>query len=330
MKAMTPIYSGMSNQQISLTLRSPGERLDRAIAKELPNISRTYIQRLIEQGLVEINAQPVKAGQRLSGVEQVIITIPAVTESGLVAEDIALDIVYEDADILLIDKPAGMVVHPAPGHDQGTLVNAILAYAPKLVSVGGEKRPGIVHRLDRDTSGLILVAKHDKSLHYLQNQFRKREVAKTYLALVEGHFPQNKALIDAPIGRDPLDRKRMAVIPPGSSATARPAQTEVKVLNYYLLSSNTSIQAGGSFTLMECHPLTGRTHQIRVHLAFTGHPIAGDSIYGLRKQRINLDRHFLHAACLTFRRPSDGKELTVSSPLPAELQTVLDQMKFAD
>ncbi len=330
MKVRMPICFGMSDQQISLTLRFPGERLDRALAKELTNFSRTYIQRLIEQGLVALDGQPVKAGQRLSGEEQVVITIPAVKESGFVAEDIPLDIVFEDADILLIDKPAGMVVHPAPGHDQGTLVNAVLAYAPKVITVGGEKRPGIVHRLDRDTSGLILVAKHDKSLHYLQNQFRKREVAKTYLALVEGRFPQNKALIDAPIGRDPLNRKRMAVIPPGSSATARQAQTEVQVLQFYSLNTDAGHQAEGDFSLMECHPLTGRTHQIRVHLAFTGHPIAGDSTYGLRKQRIDLDRHFLHAAALTFKRPIDGKEMTFSSQLPAELRTVLDQMKSVE
>lgn len=318
----------MSNRRISITLCYPGERLDRALAKELPDLSRTYIQRLIEEGLVEIDKQPVKAGQRLSGGEHVLVTIPAVEETTLVAEDIPLDILYEDADMLLINKPAGMVVHPSPGHAHGTLANAVLAHEPKLIGVGGERRPGVVHRLDKDTSGLIMVAKNDGAIHFLQNQFRNREISKVYIALVEGHFTQNKALIDAPIGRDPLDRKRMAVIPPGSSATARRAQTEVKVLDFYLPSANTSNQNAEHYTLMECRPLTGRTHQIRVHLAFTGHPIAGDTIYGLRRQRIALDRHFLHAASLTFKRPSDSKEITFSCPLPVDLQDVLDGLQL--
>jgi len=264
---------------------------------------------------VSLGGRAVKASQRLEGGEQVVVLLPELEETGLVAEPIPLDILYEDSDLLVVNKPAGMVVHPAAGHETGTLVNAVLAHCPELPGVGGERRPGVVHRLDKDTSGLILVAKNDQALWYLQRQFKKREVGKVYLALVDGRFPQKEALIDAPIGRDPRNRKKMAVIPPGSSASARPAQTDVAIVEFY-----------GDYTLLECRPLTGRTHQIRVHLAFAGYPIVGDLVYGRRKQRLPLNRQFLHAAELSFRRPSDERQLTLRASLPADLQAVLEDL----
>lgn len=303
----------MNSRRLVLTLDKPGERLDKALAENLPGLSRAQLQRLIREGHVSLGGRTVKASQRLEGGEQVVVLLPELKETDLVAEPIPLEILYEDSDLLVVNKPAGMVVHPAAGHETGTLVNAVLAHCPELPGVGGQRRPGVVHRLDKDTSGLILVAKNDQALRYLQRQFKKREVGKVYLALVDGRFPQKEALIDAPIGRDPHNRKKMAVIPPGSSASARSAQTEVVIVEFY-----------GEYTLLECRPLTGRTHQIRVHLAFAGYPIVGDLAYGRRKQRLPLNRQFLHAAELSFRRPSDERQLTLRASLPADLQAVLE------
>jgi 23S rRNA pseudouridine1911/1915/1917 synthase len=237
--------------------------------------------------------------------------IPAVVDAEVTAEEIPLDIRYEDKDLIVINKPAGMVVHPSLGHAGGTLVNALLAHCPDLDGVGGERRPGIVHRLDKDTSGLIIAAKHDQALWYLQNQFKQRTVAKVYLTLVNGSLQPPEALIDAPIGRDPRNRQKMAVVTSPNS-DARPAQTAFRALAYYT-----------DYTYVECRPRTGRKHQIRVHMAYIGFPIAGDHIYGRRKDRLGLPRHFLHAAELTFRRPSDGEELHLTTELPGDLTAVL-------
>lgn len=312
---MCPTQLGMNEEALVLTLAKPGERLDKALADRLPAYSRAQIQRLIQDGRVRIGGTPVKASYRLGGSERVVVEIPPVEETELVAEEIPLDILYEDEDMLVVDKPAGMVVHPAAGHPSGTLVNAILAHCPELLGIGGEKRPGIVHRLDKNTSGLILVAKNDQALRFLQNQFKKRTVEKVYLALCEGHFHGREALIDGPIGRDPKNRKRMAVIPPNSVAYGRSAQTNVRLLDYY-----------GSYSYLECRPLTGRTHQIRVHLAFAGYPLVGDQLYGRRSRPLLESRHFLHAAELTFKRPSDGRVMTFRAELPEELQELLEQL----
>ena len=307
----------MSGQQVELTLVAPGERLDRALAAAMPDLSRAQWQRLIKEGQVTLAGQPAKASLRLEGGERVVAMIPEVEETELLPEAIPLDVRYEDSDILLINKPAGMVVHPAAGHEQGTLVNAVLAYCPDLEGVGGEKRPGIVHRLDKDTSGLILVAKNDRALRHLQAQFKARTVGKVYVALVEGQIQPPSALIDAPIGRDPRQRKKMSVILSRTgSVHARPAQTRYRAVTVY-----------DDYSLLECELHTGRTHQIRVHLAYIGYPIVGDTIYGRRRQRIPLRRHFLHAAELTFRRPSDNEQLTFSTELPPELQVVLDHLE---
>lgn len=304
------------SKQLKLVLSAAGERLDKALAEAYPDVSRSQWQQHIANGLVTIEGQPVKGSLRLEGGEQVHATLPDTVESGLQAQDIPLEIIYEDDDILAVNKAAGMVVHPSPGHHEGTLVNAILGYCPDLEGVGGERRPGIVHRLDKDTSGIILVAKNDHALRHLQRQFKRRSVKKHYLALVEGHVQPPKALIDAPIGRDPHNRQRMTVIAPGSGLRARAAQTEYHVIQLY-----------GAYSLVACYPRTGRTHQIRVHLAFAGFPIVGDAIYGRRKQRLSLERHFLHANSLTFRRPAGDEELTLEAPLPGDLQAVLDSLQ---
>jgi 23S rRNA pseudouridine1911/1915/1917 synthase len=290
-------------------------RLDQALALSMPDFSRAQWQRLIKEGHVAVDGEQGKVSQKLSGSEVIAATVPAAKETDLVAEDILLDIRYEDSDILVVNKPAGMVVHPAAGHESGTLVNAVLYHCPELEGVGGEKRPGIVHRLDKDTSGLIVVAKNDQALRFMQAQFKERTIGKTYLALVDGLIQPSQALIDAPIGRDPRQRKRMAVIAPGGSATARTAQTGYSAEIYF-----------NDHTLVNCELHTGRTHQIRVHLAYIGFPIVGDTVYGRRKPSLRLKRQFLHAASLTFERPSDGELMTLTAELPPALQHILDQL----
>lgn len=302
----------MNGQSIELTLEAAGERIDKALAAVWPDFSRSQWQQLIVEGQVTLKGRPVKASLRLEGGERVIVTMPEMVEARLIAEPIPLDIRYEDDDCILINKPAGMVVHPSTGHEKGTLVNAVLDHCPDIRGVGSEVRPGIVHRLDKDTSGLILVAKNEAALRFLQSQFKARTVEKSYLALVEGRIQPPSALIDAPLARDPNKRKKMSVMPI-ESGEARAAQT------FY-----TTITTYDDHSLVECSPRTGRTHQIRVHLAYIGHPIVGDKIYGRRKQRLALNRHFLHAARLVFRRPSDGQHLEFRSELPLELQALLD------
>ncbi|MBP8002693.1 MAG: RluA family pseudouridine synthase [Chloroflexi bacterium] len=304
----------MPRSTIEITLNAIGERLDRALAIAMPDLSRTQIQKLIKEGDIQLNGQPVKSSLRLEHPEQVLVTLPEIVVTELKPEAIPLDIRYEDDDILLINKPAGMVVHPAVGHETGTLVHAVLAHCPDLPGIGGEIRPGIVHRLDKDTSGLMLVAKNDKALRFLQKQFKERTIEKTYMALVEGDIQPPTAFIDAPIGRDPRQRKKMAVIR-SQSFTSRSAQTSYQLVTSY-----------EAFSLIQCQPHTGRTHQIRVHLAFLGYPIVGDTVYGRRKQTLPLGRHFLHAAALSFLRPSDKQHLSFEAELPADLQAVLDNL----
>ncbi|GJM43150.1 MAG: putative RNA pseudouridine synthase [Ardenticatenaceae bacterium] len=302
----------MNNNSQTLQLDSPGQRLDKVLVEKLPELSRTQIQRLLKEEQILVNGRPAKANMRLDGGETVTITLPEPEETELIAEAIPLDIRYEDDDMLIINKPAGMVVHPATGHSSGTLVNAVLAHCPDLPGIGGEKRPGIVHRLDKDTSGLIAIAKNEQALRHLQAQFKDRTVGKQYLALVDGQAQPSTALIDAPIGRDPRQRKKMAVIPFGGSARSRTARTQYDTVTTY-----------DDHTLLRCELFTGRTHQIRVHLAYIGFPIVGDKVYGRRKQSIRLGRHFLHAAVLKVKRPSDNEELTIQAELPAELESIL-------
>ena len=306
----------MSERRTVLTLNQPGERLDRALANALPDLSRVQCQRLIIQGRVKLDGTAAKASLRLKGGEQATIDYPEVLPADIQAEHMPLDIRYEDDEILVVNKPAGTVVHPSPGHDGGTLVNGILAHCPQLEGVGGKRRPGIVHRLDKDTSGLIVVAKNDRALLHLQQQFKERRVEKRYLALVDGRFRPDEVLVDAPIGRDPHDRKRMAVIAPGSSAMSRPAQTLIRIKQRF-----------EDHTLLECRPRTGRTHQIRVHLAYAGYPVLGDRVYGRRKEQNILTRHFLHAAGLSIRHPQNKRQMEFEAELPTELEATMAALR---
>lgn len=307
----------MSSEQIELKPEAPGDRLDHALAGVHPDLSRMQWQRLIKDGAVTINGRSAtKASLRLTGDEVVTAVLPEVVEVGLEPENIPLDIRYEDDDILLINKPAGIVVHPSVGNETGTLVNAVLYYCPDLEGIDFTMRPGVVHRLDKYTSGLIIMAKNDRALRYMQAQFKDRTIKKRYVALVEGKIKPEAALIDAPLGRDPKQRKKMAVIPPNSSATSRESQTKYETAVSY-----------NNFTLVNCYPITGRTHQIRVHLAYVGYPIVCDHIYGRRRASFpDLKRHFLHAAQISFKRPFDDEELTFTAELPPELQAIIDQL----
>jgi 23S rRNA pseudouridine1911/1915/1917 synthase len=296
-----------------LTAEISGKRLDRFVSDRLPDLSRVTVQRLIEEGNILVGGRERKASYRVQVGETITVRVPPLEPATAQPEAIPLDIIYEDADLVVVNKPAGMVVHPAAGHVGGTLVNAVLAHAPG-VNVGGEERPGIVHRLDAETSGLIIVAKNDSALRFLQDQFKKRSVHKKYLALVEGQLTPPRGRIVAPIGRDPKHRQRMAVVTSGGRAR--------EAVTVYRTESNFD-----GYTLVEAEPQTGRTHQIRVHFAFMGFPIVGDSVYGKKKNRLGLTRQFLHAWRLAFTLPS-GRAAEFTAPLPEDLRAVLDQLGF--
>ena len=296
---------------IELRVARAGQRLDKHIAAEVPDLSRSLVQKLIKEGLVTVNGAMTKASYRVEIGDEISIRVPPPEEVELVAEPIPLDIVYENQDIIVVNKPAGMVVHPAYGHRSGTLVNAVLAHCPELAGLDGTQRPGIVHRLDKDTSGLIIVAKNEAAKQSLQRQFKGREVRKLYLALVEGQLEPERGIIEASIGRDPKRRKLMAVVPGG-----REARTEYRVLERFPM-----------HTLVEVEPKTGRTHQVRVHFAFIGHPVAGDRVYGFRKQRLGLERQFLHAQTLGFKLPSTGRYVEFTAELPGDLRGILEDLK---
>ncbi len=240
-----------------------------------------------------------------------VVVLPETLEPTIQPEPIPLQIVYEDEHLLAVDKPAGMVVHPAAGHSSGTLVNALLAYCPQVADVGGVDRAGIVHRLDKDTSGLLLVAKDPEAHAALQRQFKRRQVRKTYLALVEGRVAPKEGIVEAPVGRDRRARKRMAV-----TRTGRPAVTQYRVVEYF-----------HDHTLLQVRPHTGRTHQVRVHLAWIGYPVVGDRIYGPRRQPLLPHRHFLHAQELVFTHPATGEKVTLTAPLPPDLKAVLTRLR---
>jgi 23S rRNA pseudouridine1911/1915/1917 synthase len=289
-------------------------RLDLTLAAHIPDLSRTRLQRLIREGNVTVDGEVTqKPGFLLEGGEKIKVLIPAVKPSTLQAESIPLDVIFEDEDLLVIDKPAGMVVHPSAGHDHGTLVHAVLAHVPDIQGVGGELRPGVVHRLDRETSGLILLAKNDQAHQELLRQFKEREVEKKYLALVDGSPPTPEGRVEAHIGRDPKHRKRMAVVPESRGREA--------------ISIYRTLERFPSFSFLEIMPSTGRTHQIRVHLAYLGCPIAGDRVYGRRKSKLPLKRQFLHASDLKVKLPSTKTFMQFSAPLPADLEETLSFLR---
>ena len=304
---------------LTLVAAEGGDRLDRWLADQLADRSRAEVQRWIEAGQVTLAGRALKASYRLSAGDAVDVVVPLPEDYAVEPEDIPLDVLYEDSDLLVINKPAGMVVHPAAGNWHGTLVNAVLFHSPDLEGVGGVHRPGIVHRLDKDTSGAIIVAKNDATHRNLQGQFKAREVEKEYLALVYGGMNPERGEINAAIGRDPRERKRMGVM---ATSQGRRATTRYETLATYRMPST-----GERLSLLACRPLTGRTHQIRVHLAHVNHPIVGDQVYGpRRKLPFPCNRQFLHAHRLRFRLPGSGEILQLNAPLPPDLQAILDRI----
>jgi len=282
-----------------------GIRLDKYVGEKCPELSRTYAQKLIADDYIKVNDCVAKAAYKLNVGDRVDITIPPAISNSLSPEAIPLDIIYEDDDLIVVDKPAGLTVYPAPGHPSHTLLNAILSHFPHLADTGDSLRPGIVHRLDKDTSGVMLVAKNKVAQLNLIDQFKKRSVVKVYMALVKGHLTPEDGVIEAPIGRDPRNRKRMAVVTEG-----REARTQYHVVKYI-----------GDYTLLEVRPETGRTHQIRVHLSAIGYPVVGDPVYGVKSAC--LSRQFLHACRLGFKLPSTGEYVEFESDLPADLEQAL-------
>lgn len=288
---------------------TPGVRLDKFVGDSCPGLSRTHSQKLIADGCVTVNGKTARASLKLNAGDKIDVVIPPEPPSHLVAEDIPLDIVFEDKDVLVINKPAGLTVHPAPGHPGHTLANAVASYLPELAENGDSLRPGIVHRLDKDTSGLILVAKNRVAQADLSEQFKSRSVSKAYIVLVRGRLTPEKGIIEAAIGRDPRNRQRMAVVSRG-----REARTNYRVVKYV-----------GDYSLLEIKPETGRTHQIRVHLQAIGFPVVGDSRYGVKSP--HLSRQFLHAAKIGFKLPSTGEYIEFESPLPPDLEQALHEIR---
>ena len=291
------------------TCESPGERLDKFLADRCADLSRTRIKRIIADGEVTVDGSVQNAGFRLRSGQKVAIVVPEPAPTHMRPQQIPLDVVYDDDELLVVDKPAGMPVHPGVGHPDSTLVNAVLGLDPTIGDVGGTMRPGLVHRLDMDTSGLIAIAKTDRAHSSITGQLRDRTVNKGYLALVAGTLSPAEAVIDAPIGRDPQDRKKMAIVEDG-----RPASTRYRTVANFL---------GCSYA--DVRPKTGRTHQIRVHFASIGHPVVGDALYGRRDLRIG--RHFLHAAYLEFDHPGSGERVHFHSSLPTDLQSLIDSLE---
>jgi 23S rRNA pseudouridine1911/1915/1917 synthase len=289
-------------------------RLDKFLVQNLPEFSRSRLQGLIKDGLVFVDGKAAsKAGSLLEGGEEIIVHLPKPEKTWLQPEAIPLEVVFENEDLLVINKPAGMVVHPAAGHSSGTLVHAALAHAPEMEGIGGEQRPGIVHRLDKNTSGLILLAKNDRMHRWLVNRFKERQVEKVYLALVDGHPPTKTGRVETPIGRSSSDRKKMAVVSPSHG---REAVTEYRTLETF-----------DQHTLLEVHPVTGRTHQIRIHMSFLGCPVAADTIYGRRKPSLPLKRHFLHAGRLSIQLPGEKQPRLFQAPLPDDLESALQSLR---
>ena len=309
----------MATVTVDVAADQAGERLDRYLAAVLPGQSRSQVQRLIEQGLVTVEGRQARANLAVREGDRVTVNIPAAVATEVVAEDLPLPILYQDADVIVVDKPAGMVVHPAAGHESGTLVNALMHHVPDLSGIGGELRPGIVHRLDKGTSGVMVVAKNDAAHDALSRQFHDREVDKEYIALVWGVVQAGRR-IDLPIGRDPNNRQKM-------SARARRSRTAVTRI--------TKADHLHGVTLCQVAIATGRTHQIRVHLSAIGHPIVGDATYGGTRKRVaadlppvqRLERPFLHAFRLTFTHPTDGRRMQFDAPLAPDLQALLDELR---
>jgi 23S rRNA pseudouridine1911/1915/1917 synthase len=295
--------------EYSLVADVSGVRLDKFVGERCPELSRTHAQKLITAGFITVNGRAAKSSFKLTVSDRIDISLPPESPGPLSPDVIPLKIVYEDNDLLVVDKPAGLAVHPAPGHPSHTLANAVLGYLPGLAEGADSLRPGIVHRLDKDTSGLIIVAKNRLAHENLSDQFKSRSVSKSYLVLVKGKLAPESGIIEAAIGRDPRNRQRMAVVSRG-----REARTEYRVLKYI-----------GGYSLLEIKPETGRTHQIRVHLAAIGFPVLGDATYGVPSP--HLSRQFLHASGIAFRLPSTNEYVEFTSPLPPDLEKALKEIE---
>jgi len=296
---------------LTATPEDKGCRLDQFLSDRLEELTRSAAQRLLEEGQVLLGDKPLKKNYKLTGGETLRVDLPDPEPIDAVPQNIPLDIAYEDDDLLVINKPKGMVVHPAPGNPDGTVVNAVLYHCgDSLSGIGGAFRPGIVHRIDKDTSGLLIIAKNDKAHLYLSEQLKDHTLSRTYEAVVIGNLKEDKGTVDAPLGRSPKDRKKMAIVSDG-----RRAVTHYEVIGRY-----------PGYTHVRCKLETGRTHQIRVHMASLGHPIAGDEVYGPSKSKVDLGGQCLHARQLSFLHPADGQPRLVESELPAYFRDFLDKL----
>lgn len=296
--------------EVVITEENGNGRIDKVLSTVNPEWSRTQIQQWVKDGAVLVNELTVKQNYKVKIGDHIVIIEPEPEELDIVAEDLSLDIVYEDEDVLVVNKPRGMVVHPAPGHVTGTLVNGLMYQVKDLSGINGVMRPGIVHRIDKDTSGLLMVAKNDLAHVSLVNQLVNKTVTRVYTALVHGHIPHDQGTIDAPIGRDVKDRQSMTIVDNGKHAV-----THFKVLERF-----------GNFTLVECKLETGRTHQIRVHMKYIGYPLAGDPKYGPKKT-IEFNGQALHAGTIGFEHPRNGEYYEFTQPLPEDFQTLLTQLQ---
>lgn len=289
------------------------ERIDKYLARICPDYTRSYLQNLIRGQAVLVNGQPVKSNYRLCGEDMVSLAIPDAAPVDIEPEDLALDVLYEDEDVILINKPKRMVVHPAPGHMHGTLVNGLLYHCRGgLSGINGVLRPGIVHRIDQDTTGVLIACKNDRAHQCLAEQLKQHTITRRYQAIVYNHFSQPEGTVDAPVGRHPADRKKMAVIKNGRNA----------VTHYQVVE-----ELSQNFTYLRCRLETGRTHQIRVHMAYIGHPLLGDTIYGPSKSKYHLEGQTLHAGVLGFIHPRTGEYIEVEAPLPEYFEALLFRLR---
>ena len=300
-------------QRLTVSPEDAGVRIDKYLAEQLPDITRSYLQKLLKDGSVQMNGKPVKASTKTAAGAVIALTIPEPEEPEILPENIPLDILYEDSDVILINKPKDMVVHPAAGHYTGTLVNALMYHCRgDLSGINGVLRPGIVHRIDKDTTGVLIVCKNDRAHNALAEQLKEHSITRKYRAIVCGNLKEDEGTVDAPLGRHPQDRKKMAIVRSGGKR----AVTHYRVLERF-----------GNYTYIECRLETGRTHQIRVHMASLGHPLLGDEIYGRAKSPFKLEGQTLHAMVLGFIHPTTGEYMEFEAPLPEYFEKLLEKLR---
>lgn len=300
-------------QRLTVSPEDAGVRIDKYLAEQLPDITRSYLQKLLKDGSVQMNGKPVKASTKTAVGAVIALTIPEPEEPEILPENIPLDILYEDSDVILINKPKNMVVHPAAGHYTGTLVNALMYHCRgDLSGINGVLRPGIVHRIDKDTTGVLIVCKNDRAHNALAEQLKEHSITRKYRAIVCGNLKEDEGTVDAPLGRHPQDRKKMAIVRSGGKR----AVTHYRVLERF-----------GNDTYIECQLETGRTHQIRVHMASLGHPLLGDEIYGRAKSPFKLEGQTLHAMVLGFIHPTTGEYMEFEAPLPEYFEKLLKKLR---